>query len=93
VLAPVRLQTVCVRHEPQGLDANALERHTRDWADRVNRSGAAYVTPAILDGRWMVRVSIGGEHTERDDVAALWDVMQREASAEPGQHVGAISRR
>ena len=29
------------------------------WADRVNRSGAAYLTPAVLDGRWMVRVSIG----------------------------------
>ena len=41
VLAPVPLQTVCVRHEPPGLDGEALDRHTLAWAERVNRSGAA----------------------------------------------------
>ncbi len=38
VLAPVPLQTVCVRHEPAGLDGDALDRHTLAWAERVNRS-------------------------------------------------------
>jgi aromatic-L-amino-acid decarboxylase len=47
--------------------------------ERINRSGAAYLTPAQLDGRWMVRVSIGSLLTEREHVAALWDVMRREA--------------
>jgi aromatic-L-amino-acid decarboxylase len=79
VLAPVPLQTICVRHEPAGLDGEALDRHTKDWADRVNRSGAAYLTPAVLDGRWMVRVSIGSEQTERPHVEALWQTMTREA--------------
>jgi aromatic-L-amino-acid decarboxylase len=81
VLAPVPLQTVCVRHEPPALDAEALDRHTLAWADRVNRSGAAYLTPAVLDGRWMVRVSIGSITTEREHVAALWRRMRREAEA------------
>src|SRR5215472_9791931 len=80
VLAPVRLQTVCVRHEPAGVGASDLDAHTLAWADRLNRSGAAYVTPALLDGRWMVRVSIGAEPTERGDVEALWSRMQAEAS-------------
>jgi aromatic-L-amino-acid decarboxylase len=79
VLAPVPLQTVCVRHEPPDLAGEELDRHTLGWADRVNRSGAAYLTPAILDGRWMVRVSIGALPTEREHVEALWTVMQREA--------------
>ena len=47
--------------------------------DRVNRSGAAYLTPAMLDGRWMVRVSIGAEQTERAHVEALWTAMRTEA--------------
>jgi aromatic-L-amino-acid decarboxylase len=81
VLAPVPLQTVCVRHEPTGLEGEALDRHTLAWADRINRSGAAYLTPAMLDGRWMVRVSIGALPTERADVEALWAVMRREAEA------------
>jgi aromatic-L-amino-acid decarboxylase len=79
VLAPVPLQTLCVRHEPAGLEGEPLDSHTQAWADRVNRSGAAYLTPALLDGRWMVRVSIGSLLTERQHVEALWDVMRREA--------------
>ena len=63
VVAPVPLQTVCVVHEPPGLAGEALDAHTRAWAERVNRSGSAYLTPAILGGRWMVRVSIGAELT------------------------------
>ena len=80
VLAPVPLQTVCVRHEPPGLDGEALDRHTLDWVERVNRSGHAYLTPAMLDGRWMVRVSIGSLTTERRHVAGLWKRMQAEAA-------------
>jgi aromatic-L-amino-acid/L-tryptophan decarboxylase len=76
VLAPVTLQTVCVRHEPAGLSGEALDAHTQRWADRLNRSGAAYVTPAILDGRWMVRVSVGAEQTEREHVETLWRAMK-----------------
>jgi aromatic-L-amino-acid/L-tryptophan decarboxylase len=79
VLAPVPLQTICVRHEPPGLEGEALDRHTLAWAERINRSGAAYLTPAILDDRWMVRVSIGAEATEREHVEALWRKMRQEA--------------
>jgi aromatic-L-amino-acid decarboxylase len=89
VLAPVPLQTVCVRHEPPGLEGAALDAHTSAWAERLNRSGEAYVTPAQLDGRWMVRVSIGAERTEQEDLAALWDRMQREVSA-PATSVAAV---
>ena len=76
VVAPVALQTVCIRHEPPGLSGDALDTHTLEWAARLNQSGQAYVTPALLDGRWMVRVSIGGELTERTHVAQLWELMQ-----------------
>jgi aromatic-L-amino-acid/L-tryptophan decarboxylase len=81
LLAPVPLQTLCLRHEPAGLAGEALDAHTLGWAERLNRSGAAYLTPAQLDGRWMVRVSIGAETTERADVAALWGAMRAAAEA------------
>lgn len=77
LLAPVPLQTLCVRHEPAGVEGEALDRHTLAWVDRINTSGDAYLTPALLDGRWMCRVSIGALATEREHVAALWQVMQR----------------
>jgi aromatic-L-amino-acid decarboxylase len=79
VVAPVSLQTVCVRHEPPGLGGDALDAHTQAWAARLNRSGVAYVTPARLEDRWMVRVSIGALATERHHVEALWDNLQQAA--------------
>jgi aromatic-L-amino-acid decarboxylase len=83
VVAPVQLQTVCVRYVPRALEppekGDALDAHTLAWVERLNRSGAAYVTPALLDGRWMVRVSIGALTTEREHVEALWERMREEA--------------
>ena len=77
VVAPVPLQTVCLRHEPQGWSEDLLDRHNRDWAEALNRSGEAYVTPATIDGRWMVRVSVGALRTEAQDVAAAWASIRR----------------
>ena len=81
VLAPVPLQTVCVRHEPPGLTGEVLDQHTLAWVSRVNASGEAYLTPATLDGRWMVRVSIGAVPTEREHVESLWTLMRHEAES------------
>jgi aromatic-L-amino-acid decarboxylase len=76
LLNRVVLQTLCVRHEPEGLVEEALDRHTKSWCDRLNRSGAAYLTPALLGDRWVVRVSIGSLTTERSHVEELWSAMQ-----------------
>jgi aromatic-L-amino-acid decarboxylase len=79
VSAPVPLQTVCVRHIPDGMDDAALDRHQQEWAERVNATGRAFVTPALVEGRWLVRLSIGAEATERADVEALWALCRESA--------------
>lgn len=76
LLAPVQLQTLCIRHCPQGLEGAELDAHTRAWAERLNASGDAYVTPATLNGAWMVRVSVGALPTEREHVERLWARLQ-----------------
>ncbi len=80
-LAPVPLQTVCIRHVPGGLDEPALARHNLAIAARVNGGGRAYVTPSVLKGRQMIRVSVGAEGTERAHVEALWRALQEAARA------------
>lgn len=81
VLAPVPLQTVCVRHDPGGLSPDELDAHTLAWVRSINTSGKAFLSPSQLDGRWMVRVSIGVEGTEHADVEALWTLMREAAAA------------
>ena len=80
VVSPVTLQTVCLRHSPGDLNADELDEHTLTWARKVNESGKAFVSPSMLNGHWMVRVSIGVESTEREHVAALWQLLQSEAA-------------
>ena len=81
VLAPVELQTVCIRHVPTNADGkptsgDELDAHTLDWVERVNASGQAFMSPSVLDGRWMVRVSVGVENTTREHVEKLWHLIQ-----------------
>ena len=83
VLAPVRLQTLVLRHEPPGLAGEALDAHTRALADAINRSGEAYLTPAVIDGRWAIRVSLGGANTRQEHVEALWQLLRKHAAAMP----------
>ena len=80
-LAPVPLQTVCVRHLPKALagDEPALTEHNLAIARSINDSGAAYLTPSDLKGRQMLRLGIGAETTERHHVEALWQALQRAA--------------
>lgn len=79
LVAPVQLQTVCVRYDAPDKSEEDVDKWTLEWVSRINNSGAAYLTPAKLKGRWMVRVSIGSLLTEREDVAALWQLMREEA--------------
>ncbi len=81
LVAPVRLQTLAVRHAPPGLDDAAIDAHNRAWAQAINDSGEACLTPALIDGRWAVRVSLGSAATEHEHVEGLWNLMQRTTAA------------
>jgi aromatic-L-amino-acid decarboxylase len=79
-LAPVPLQTVCLRHLASGeRDEARLASHNLSIAARVNGSGRAYVTPALLKGRQMIRVSVGATATERHDVERVWRELREAA--------------
>jgi aromatic-L-amino-acid decarboxylase len=85
--APLTLQTVCLRHEPPGLDDRGLDAHTRRWAQAVNDSGEAYVTPAVIAGRWAVRVSVGSEGTRAEDMEALQGILARATEKSAAQAI------
>ena len=73
---------MCIRHVPLALtgDEDALKAHNLEIARRINEGGKAYLTPAMLKGRQMLRVSIGAEATERAQVEALWTLLNEAAA-------------
>jgi aromatic-L-amino-acid decarboxylase len=82
-VAPVHLQTVCIRHVPAALagDEAGLAAHNLAIARRLHEGGKAYLTPSMLKGVQILRVSIGAETTERRHVELLWSLLQDASAA------------
>ncbi len=66
IVAPHPLNLLCLRVAGPGDEA------TDALIDDVNDSGEAHVTRTVLDGRSVMRVSIGARTTERAHVEAFW---------------------
>jgi aromatic-L-amino-acid decarboxylase len=66
--APPALDLVCLRL--------ATDEATDALIDAVNASGQANVTRTVLDGRSVLRVSVGARATERRHLEALWRLLQ-----------------
>jgi aromatic-L-amino-acid decarboxylase len=76
--APPSLALVCLRVETGEPEAD--DRATRALHGAVNASGRAFVTHTVVDGRYAVRVAIGGVTTGRADVDALWELLRTTAA-------------
>lgn len=70
IVAPHPLNLVCVR-------LTAGDEATDALIDAVNASGEALVTRTVLDGRSVLRISIGARTTTDAHVARLWDLVRR----------------
>lgn len=80
--APPTLGLVCLRFTTA--DGDADDATTRAVLERVNASGAAFVTHTVLDQRYVIRIAVGGVATEAPHVEALWDRLRAEAAAVRG---------
>jgi aromatic-L-amino-acid decarboxylase len=74
VVTPRSFSLVCFRHEGTDEENEAL-------MNRVNRSGEIFLSHTKLNGRFVLRLTIGNARTTEDDVRLAWDVLRREAAA------------
>jgi aromatic-L-amino-acid decarboxylase len=70
--APRHFSLVCFRLEGTDEENEAL-------LERVNATGAMFLSHTRLDGRFVLRLAIGNARTTEDDVRLAWDVLRREA--------------
>ena len=70
--APVHLNLVCFRHRG-GDEIN------RELLEHLNSSGRLYLTHTKLNGRTVLRMSIGQSRTELKHVIAAWEQIQAAA--------------
>jgi aromatic-L-amino-acid/L-tryptophan decarboxylase len=83
IVAPLSIQTLCLRHVPSSMqgDEPAIAAHNLAIARTINEGGKAYLTPSVLKGRQILRISIGAETTEREHVEALWKALRTTAAS------------
>jgi aromatic-L-amino-acid decarboxylase len=72
--APRPFSVVCFRLAGEdGLNQLLLER--------VNASGEMFISHAVLDGRYVLRLAVGQMSTTETDIRLAWDVLRREAAS------------
>ena len=77
---PRSLALVCL-HVATGRGTDADNAATKAALERVNAGGRSYVTHTVVDGRYLLRVAVGGLETEERHVRALWDDLCAAADA------------
>ncbi len=82
VAAPVHLALVTLRYEPDGVNPDLLDPMNHRIMERVNASGEAFLTHTALEGRTVLRISIGNLKTERAHVEKAWARLQEAAAEE-----------
>ena len=56
------------------------DERNRALLERVNSSGEMFVSHAVLNGRYALRLAVGQMRTTEGDVRSAWEVLKREAS-------------
>jgi aromatic-L-amino-acid decarboxylase len=74
IVAPHPLNLLCVA--VRGADDAAADTATDALIETANASGEALFTRTVLDGRSVLRVSIGARATERHHVEAAWRLLR-----------------
>ncbi len=75
IVAPHPLNLLCLA--ARGDDPEMANAATDVLIDTANAGGRALFTRTVLDGRSVLRVSIGARATERRHVDAAWDLLTR----------------
>jgi glutamate/tyrosine decarboxylase-like PLP-dependent enzyme len=78
-MAPVPLSIVCFRYRPdQGqLDDDQLNALNKAIMEEVQAGGEAFLTQAMLNGRFALRATVLHYDTGEEDLVALLDVVRR----------------
>jgi aromatic-L-amino-acid decarboxylase len=71
--APRRFSVVCFRRVGD-------DDRNRALLDRVNASGEIFISHAVLNGRYVLRLAIGNFHTTEEDVRRAWRVLRELAA-------------
>ncbi|TKV93880.1 hypothetical protein SEVIR_9G258400v4 [Setaria viridis] len=79
VVVPRRFSLVCFRLRERFVGDDAVDDVNRELLAAVNESGRAFMTHFVVDGKFVIRLAIGGASTELRHVMDVWELLQAKA--------------
>lgn len=80
VMAPRTFSLVCFRLRPRFGGDDALDAMNRELLAAVNASGRAFMTHFVVDGKFVIRLAVGGAMTEMRHVRDAWELLHEIAN-------------
>lgn len=78
---PTNFSLVVFRHRGNGEQRDEVNGVNRAILDRVNASGAAFLSHTELDGDVWLRLAVGNIRTTEADLEGVWDALRAAAAA------------
>lgn len=79
LMAPAPLGLVVFRYRKPGAGDEPANLANQRILDAVNASGEAFLSHTVLDGRYVLRLSVGNLRTRQEHVDGAWRLLEREA--------------
>jgi aromatic-L-amino-acid decarboxylase len=80
VSAPVPFASVLFRWTGAGGGEAAIDRSNHVVLEALNRSGTAFLSHSVLEGRTVLKLSVGNLRTTEADLARTWTALRDEAA-------------
>lgn len=75
-LAPVSFSTVCFRYNPGNKTEEELNKLNEKLLEEINVSGKIFLSHTRLDGKFVIRITIGSIRHERRHIVEAWEIIK-----------------
>lgn len=76
LIAPTPFSTVCFRFNPGNISEDDLNRMNEMLLEKINQSGKIFLSHTKLNGKFVIRLTIGSIRHERKHILQAWEIIK-----------------